>query len=259
MPSDPLNSSRSAHATLRLAVVGLVFGFFLVPLMVHSRANSKAAEPKPAVRILFIGNSFTYYNDLPRMLAELAEAGRQRPLHCESETPGGCTLEKHWHDRKAVSRIESGRWNFVVLQDQSEAPLRRRDAMIEYGKKFDAEIKQQRATTILYETWAMQNQPEQQVAISQAYAGLARELNARLAPVGDAWQMALRSDPRLILHDPDHKHPNAAGTYLAACVFYATIFGQSPVGLPGQIGGLSSGEAQRLQAIAWQSVQEAGK
>jgi hypothetical protein len=248
-------TSRSGIARLRLGAGALAFVVLLAPLIVHSRAT----ETKPEIRILFIGNSFTYCNDLPRMVAQLAEAGGQRPLHCESETPGGCTLEKHWQDRQAVSRIQSGRWDFVVLQDQSEVPLRRRDAMIAYGKEFDAEIKRQRAKTILYETWALQNQLEQQAAISQAYEGLARELNARLAPVGNAWQTALRSDPKLILHDMDHKHPNAAGTYLAACVFYATIFGQSPAGLPGQIGGLSNADAQRLQAIAWKSVQSAGK
>ena len=89
--------------------------------------------------------------------------------------------------------------------------------------------------------------------------GSPRELHARLAPVGDAWRVALRSDPKLVLHDADHKHPNAAGTYLAACVFYATLFGQSPAGLPGRIAGLSDGDAQRLQAIAWKTVQAAGK
>ena len=255
MPIHSVSSMSRPATRLRLGAGALAFAVLLVGLIVHSRAT----EPQPEIRILFIGNSFTYYYDLPRMVAQLAEAGRQRPVHCESETPGGYTLEKHWQDRKAVSRIQSGHWDFVVLQDQSEAPLRRRDAMIEYGKKFDAEIKSQRAKTILYETWAMQDKPEQQAAISQAYEGLARELNARLAPVGNAWQMALRSDPKLILHDADQKHPSAAGTYLAACVFYATIFGKSPAGLPGQIGGLTDGEAQRLQAIAWKSVQAAGK
>ena len=91
--------------------------------------------------------------------------------------------------------------------------------MIEYGKNFDAEIKKQRAKTILYETWALQNKLEQQTAISNAYEGLSRELNARLAPVGSAWQTALRSDTKLILHDMDHKHPNATGTYLGGVRF----------------------------------------
>ena len=160
---------------------------------------------------------------------------------------------------KAVKRIESGHWDFVVLQDQSQVPLLRRDSMFEYGKKFDAEIKKQRAKTILYETWALQNKPEQQTAISKAYEGLSKELNARLAPVGNAWQTALGSDKNLVLHDKDQKHPNATGTYLAACVFYATIYGKSPEGLPGRIGGLTNDEAKRLQAIAWKSVQAAGK
>jgi hypothetical protein len=256
MPIDCFNvMSRSATTGRRLGAGALALAVLLVPLIVYCGAT----EAKREIRILFIGNSFTYYHDLPKMLAELAEAGGQRPVHYETETPGGYTLEKHWQDRSALSRIQNGHWDFVVLQDQSEAPLLRCNAMIEYGKKFDAEIKKQRARTILYETWALQDKPEQQTAISSAYEGLARDLNARLAPVGNAWQTALRSDPQLVLHDADHKHPSASGTYLAACVFYGTLFGKSPAGLPGRIGGLTNAEAQRLQAIAWKSVQAAGK
>ena len=253
---NPLTLTLRAGATrLRLHLGAFVLVLLLNPCL----AQSKAAEPNSEVRILFIGNSFTSYHDLPKMVADLAEAGGQRPVRYESQTPGGYTLEQHWKDRKALPRIQSGRWDFVVLQDQSEAPILRRDAMFEYGKKFDAEIKKQRAKTILYETWALQNKPDQQTAISKAYEGLSKELNARLAPVGNAWQTALGSDKKLVLHDTDQKHPNAAGTYLAACVFYATIYSKSPEGLPGRIGGLSNDEAQRLQAIAWKSVQTAGK
>ncbi len=246
---------RSAARSVRLLLAAVALLVLFNPFIVQSQA----VEPKNEIRVLFIGNSFTYYNDLPRMVAELAEAGGQRPLRYESETPGGYTLEKHWADRKAVKRIQSGRWDFVVLQDQSEAPLLRRDSMFKYGKKFDAEIKTQQAKTILYETWALQNKPDQQAAISKAYEGLSKDLNARLAPVGNAWHTALESDKKLVLHDTDQKHPNATGTYLAACVFYAIIYDQNPAGLPGRIGGLTNDEAKRLQAIAWKSVQAAGK
>jgi hypothetical protein len=236
-----------------LAVVGL--GLLLFSFV----ARQAAAEPASELRILFIGNSFTFYHDLPAMVSQLAAAGGQRPLHYECETPGGYMLEQHWKEGKAATKIRSGRWDFVVLQDQSQAPLSRREAMFEYGKKFAAEINQQRAETIFYQTWAPQNKPEQQTAISQAYERLAKESNARLAPVGAAWQAALRSDKNLILHDPDQKHPNPAGTYLAACVFYATIYGKSPEGLPRHIGGLTNSEAKRLQVIAWNAAQVAKK
>lgn len=218
-------------------------------------SHLKAAEP-PGVSVLFIGNSFTYCNDLPKMLSDLAKAGKQPLMHCEQETPGGCTLEKHWKDGKALAKIRSRHWNFVILQDQSQAPLHNRQAMFDYGKKFDAEIRKQGAKTVLYMTWAGQKKPEDQAAISKAYLDLSKELKAKIAPVGQAWETALKADKKLVLHDKDGRHPNVTGSYLAACVFYATIYGQSPEGFPGSIGKLTDVEARPLQAIVWKTVRK---
>ena len=236
---------------LPLAIVAMfsVIGLFA------AIAQPQAAQQTDEVQVLFIGNSFTYYHDLPKMISELAKAGKQRPMRHERETPGGCTLEKHWKDGKALAKLQSRKWDFVVLQDQSQAPLLKRDSMFDHGKKFDAEIKKQGAKTILYMTWALQNKPDDQPAISKAYLELSKELKAEIAPVGNAWQAALKADMKLVLHTNDKKHPNATGTYLAACVFYATIYGKSPEGLPGSIGKLTEEEARPLQVIAWKSVQ----
>jgi hypothetical protein len=213
-------------------------------------------KPKPPeeLQVLFIGNSFTYYHDLPKMVADLAKAGNQRLLRHERETPGGCTLEKHWKDGRALTKIQSRKWDFVVLQEQSQAPLQKPDSMFEYAKKLDAEIKKQGAKTLLYMTWAVQNKPDDQGAISKAYVDLSKELKAEVVPVGDAWQAAIKADGKLALHDNDKKHPNATGTYLAACVFYANLYGKSPEGLAGNIGKLTDDEARPLQAIAWKTV-----
>jgi len=216
--------------------------------------QSQDGEAKD-IHVLFIGNSLTYGNDLPKMVAELAKAGKQRPIHHERETPGGCTFEKHWKDGKALAKIQSRKWDYVILQDQSQAPLLKRDSMFDHAKKFDAEIKKQGAKTLLYMTWALQNKPEDQAAISKAYLDLAAELKSQIAPVGNAWEAALNADKKLVLHTGDKKHPTATGTYLAACVFYATIYGKSPEGLPGSIGKLTDEEARPLQVIAWKTVQ----
>lgn len=236
---------------LRLGFLALILFVFL-----RAVAHPRADEPNAGLHVLFIGNSLTYKNDLPKMIAELAKAGVQGPLAYERETPGGCTLEKHWRDGKALAKIQSRKWDFVVLQEHSHAPLQQREAMFEYGKKFDAEIKKSGAKTILYMTWANKNEPENQAAISKAYEELAQDLNAELAPVGNAWKAALAANQHLTLHVIDQKHPNAAGTYLAACVFYATLYGKSPEGLPGKIGGLTDKDARPLQAIAWKTVEK---
>jgi hypothetical protein len=228
--------------------------FCLVGLFA-SVAQPQDAPAKDEVRVLFIGNSFTYYHDLPKMVAELAKAGKQPKLIHERETPGGCALEKHWKDCKALAKIQSRKWDFVVLQDHCQAALLKRDSMFDHGKKLDAEIKNQGAKTIMYMTWALQNKPADQPTITEAYLDLSKELKAKVAPVGNAWEAAIKADGKLGLHEKDRKHPNATGTYLAACVFYATIYGKSPEGLPGSIGKLTDEEARPLQVIAWKAVQ----
>src|SRR5438045_6727330 len=127
-------------------------------LLVAAAPTAARDELKP-IRVLFIGNSYTYVNDLPKMLAELAKAGKQRPLEHDRETPGGCSLEKHWKDGKAVKKIEAGKWDFVVLQEHSLRPLDNRPLMFEYAVKLDGEVKKQNAKTLLYQTWARQNTP----------------------------------------------------------------------------------------------------
>jgi hypothetical protein len=150
------------------------FGFLAVFCLLGvfvTVGQPQGGPPKGAIHVLFIGNSLTYVNDLPKTVAELAQAGRQRPLRYERETPGGCTLEKHWKDGKALAKIQGRRWDFVVLQDHSQGALQRRASMFDNGKKLDAAVRKNGARTILYMTWALQDRPGDQPAISKAYRG----------------------------------------------------------------------------------------
>ena len=78
-------------------------------------------------------------------------------------------------------------------------------------------------------------------------------VRVRVVPAGDAWQSALKKDPSLVLWQEDGIHPTEAGTYLAACVFYAVIFKESPEGLSYR-GNLSKEMARELQAVAAKKV-----
>ena len=81
-------------------------------------------QTKDEVSILWIGNSLTKFNDLPKMVSELAiAAGKPAPKH-ESELPGGFTLERHWTGGRALIKLRSQKWDFVVLQEQSQIPLK---------------------------------------------------------------------------------------------------------------------------------------
>src|SRR5262249_21774115 len=137
--------------------------------------------------VLWIGNSLVYYNDLPKMVAALAKAGGQRAIIYEQETPGGCTLEKHWNDGKAIKKLRSRKWDFVVLQEQSQKPLVDSGPMFEYATKFDTKIHKQGAKPLLSLPFPLAKAPQNQAKLTKLHEDLAVKLKARVVPVGPAW------------------------------------------------------------------------
>jgi hypothetical protein len=214
------------------------------------------------INVLFIGNSHTYLNKMPRMLVALVDAeDRGFKLKAEQSTGKGVSLEWHWNNPPTREMISDGRWDYIVLQDRSGGPLEALESFQRHARLLDKEIKKQSANTILYMTWANRKRPETQALLADAYANVARELDAILAPVGFAWLRVQRLIPGLDLYHPDGRHANPIGSYLTACVFYAVVFNASPQGLPGDILvedkvrlDLDKGTARCLQKIAFDTV-----
>jgi len=214
------------------------------------------------LRVLFIGNSHTYLHYMPQMLSHLvAASGRGIEPAFDQSVGEGVSLAWHWNHAPTRDKLHGQRWDYVVLQDRSGGPLEELESFRKHGRLLDAEIKGQGAKTIFYLTWARRGRPANQALLTDAYRGLARELDAVLAPVGSAWLRAQKMSAELVLHHPDGRHANPAGAYLTACVFYAVLLKASPEGLPA--GFFIEGkrrpdqdEAQglMLQRAAWETV-----
>jgi prepilin-type N-terminal cleavage/methylation domain-containing protein/prepilin-type processing-associated H-X9-DG protein len=218
--------------------------------------RSGAGDPK-ALRVLFVGNSLTFVNDLPGQVARLAgSAGESRPLVADGVLVGGATLEQHYKSGNVAAKLKANSYDWVVLQEQSMRPISARPLMFEYARKLDALVQANGARTLFYMTWARSFQPWAQGALSDAYMTIAGELGADVAPVGMAWAAVRRANPSDDLYAADGNHPNPRGTYLAACVFYAALYGKSPVGLTAQTNGaaLPAPEARFLQGMSQRTL-----
>lgn len=249
----------------------------LVATLALILAPGPAARP---VRVLFIGNSYTFFHDVPGLLVDLGRRARPaRDIEVDQVVVGGATLRDHWGDGRALDKLRGGRWDYVVLQEQSMLGYVAENGVgrvnhPEYFRRsarlFDREIRAAGARTVLFHTWAPRDHPEWQGALDVGYFPLARELNAILAPVGVAWQRVRRDRPELDLYFRDGRHPGPAGSYLAAVTLWAAIFGQSPVGLSSVVWGrapdpqtgqptdpprelvrLTAADARLLQEAAW--------
>lgn len=202
------------------------------------------------LKVLFIGNSFTARNNVPVLIAQLAEA-HGRELQHRLISAGGASLRMHWNKGDAQQAIQETRYDYVVLQEQSTLPVKNAVRMHENVRLFDEAIKASGAKTALYLTWARQNAPETQATITTAYTAIGEELGAKVVPVGIAWQNFTRKHKQPVLYDQDQSHPTLAGSYLAACVFFAVLFGKSPAGIASKMQGLTQAEAELLQKTAW--------
>jgi hypothetical protein len=198
------------------------------------------------------------------MFQQLA-AARDQNVQAETVAKWGATLELHWSQGEVLDSLQRNRWDYVVLQEQSMRPVLDQEAMFRYVRLFCSEIEVAGGRPVLFLTWAHKGTPETQTGLNRAYMAIATEMHASIAPVGIAWQNALKERPDLRLHASDGSHPSAAGSYLAACVFYSLIFHDSPERLPSRIRdpeesrqdlvNLNGSLARFLQRTAWRTVQ----
>lgn len=184
---------------------------------------AKCSDPEsPSKRILFIGNSFTYYDNMPLQFSKLAKARfPNQEFKVYLQAGPGLRLSQHADDKRTQETLmNGGKWDYVVLQDQSEMALKPLPTMTMKSncKWFDKRIKQVQGKTALLMTWCDLHLPQDQIPISKGYREAARELKATLIPAGELFLEVTQKSPEITLYDPDNHHPGHYGSFLVACL-----------------------------------------
>lgn len=169
---------------------------------------------------------------------------------------GGASLRNHLNSGAIKAALAEAKWDMVILQEQSTLPIKNTKRFHENVRAAQELVQPSGATTALYQTWARRNAPDTQATLNAAYEDIAQEIGALLIPVGAAWQAALAMRDELPLYDADGSHPSPLGSYLAACVFVATLWQKDARGLlVPQGSNFSDVEAACVRDAAWQVTQ----
>jgi len=257
----------------------------LLFVFAFSIANLAAlAQTKPMVKDIgadlptsaaYIGNSFFYYNNgINGHMGQLVSADKsgQRSRNVMI-TIGGSGFD--WHDVEsyfrpnAVSRYSFDANNNVVfnkldklfdvavMMDCSQCPLhpQLKGIFTEYAKKNSDTVRKFGTKPVFFMSWAYQDKPEMTAELAAAYTKAGNDNGALVIPAGLAFARSIAQKPELNLYVADKRHPTLAGTYLAACTTYATLYKRSPVGNT-YTAGLDAATAAHLQNVAWQTVQD---
>ena len=185
------------------------------------------------MKVLFIGNSHTFYNAMPFQVRELLR--RQDPMaDIAMCTTGGMTLGWHAEQPEARTAIMYHDWDAIVLQQKTH-PFDGVEALRKDCRALLPYLQKSRAKVWLYMTWAEKRFPANQAILNAAFTQVAQEIGATLAPVARAWCRFRATAPDVELYDVDQEHASPNGSYLVACTFYSLFTGRSPVGLPAKI------------------------
>lgn len=239
-------------------------GILLLAVLISSVAQAQDAS------VLFLGNSYTYSSNLPQMVYQLALANGDT-IHYDSSTPGGHTLQAHTTNSTTLNKIASRDWDFVVIQEQSQRPSfhpnQVANEVYPYAEILVDSIKSNYECTepVFFMTWGRREGDQNNcqfyppictfegmnARLRESYTEMAADNDATVAPCGAAWQQLKFENSTFWngLYTGDGSHPSAWGTYLNACIFYATMFRESPVGLD-FYASIGQADAEVLQQLA---------
>jgi len=205
--------------------------FVLLVFIWHAATSSVwATEKKDTTRVLFVGNSYVYYNNLIQMIGLITDS-LDHKIICKKSVIGAATLGEHWNGLRGLKSrqaIANGKYQIVVIQDNSLWPIQHKDSLLLYGQKFADLIYQTGARPYLYNTWARKKMPETQETINATYHELAAKTGATVVPIGACWDKARKEKPEMELFHPDGSHPSPLGTFMIALGFIKTITGKLP-------------------------------
>jgi len=225
-------------------------------------------------KVLFLGNSYTSANNLPLLVKNIALSFGDS-LFTDQNVPGGHTYKLHTTNTTTLSKIQAQEWDYVILQEQSQIPsltpvIVGSDYSVPHSITLNNLIKGNNpcSETVFYMTWGRENGDASFCAQHPpvcTYAGMQQELRntymlmadsnkATVSPVGAAWKTVRDSFPSIQLYTGDGSHPNIYGSYLAACVFYVTLFQKSCIGSTSIPIGIGTSDAVSLQTVATNTV-----
>jgi PKD domain/Secretion system C-terminal sorting domain len=239
----------------------LIIKLFFVSLFLNTNAQTK--------KILFLGNSYTQFNNLPSLVENMA-LSLGDTITTNSNLPGGYTFNQHTTNAASLALLQQGNWDYVVLQEQSQTPAfplsQVQSSCFPYAKLLDSLVNafSPCAETIFYMTWGRKNGDASNCAnfpplctylgmdslLRIRYDSMAINNKALIAPAGPIWRYLRNNHASIELYNADESHPSIAGSYAAACGIYVSIFKKNPALIAYVPAGLSAADAQVIRNAA---------
>ena len=224
---------------------------FLFLLGFNFAYGKSKIETKDTVKVLFVGNSFTYFYNLPQVVQAMSEFSKSVHLETRHSLVGGSTLSQHLNGEngtRTLEILETQQFDYVVLNHHSLATIQGKDSFFEVSKKMVELVKSKNAIPVFMQTWAYESNPLMLQVIEQAYRNMGEALGVDIIACGELFAEVRKWRPDLVLFDDDDKHPSKHGTYLNGLAFFKYFTKEKSKDIPKRITS-SDQHGQRLYLL----------
>jgi hypothetical protein len=177
----------------------------------------------PTKQILFVGNSLTYTNDLPKLVAQLASSNNIQ-IKTQTLAYANYALEDHWNDGELQQLITKGSFDFVVVQQGPSSQADGREMLFDYGERIAALCEVRGAKLVFFMVWPAKVNYHTFDGVIKNYTDAAARSGSLLCPVGKVWKDHFDSTNDFSYYGPDQFHPSLDGSTVAAQIIYETLF-----------------------------------
>ena len=214
---------------------------FFISSTLSAQTNTNSTTQEKRIKVLFVGNSFTYYNNLPQVVSAMAKSQNVN-IDTKHSTVGGSSLENHWKSERGTQTrvmLEIEKWDYVVFNNHSLSSIASPDKFLEFSKKFADLVRSKGAEPIFMMTWAYKSNPLMLPEIERMHKLLCEQTNTNYIPGGPLFASSLKYRPDIELYHDDI-HPSSNGTYLLGLALYKYFTGKTVTGIPGNVSTLDT-------------------
>jgi hypothetical protein len=200
--------------------------------------SSFAQVEKDTLRVLFVGNSFTYFYNLPQVVNSMSEFSEKVHIETRTSLVGGSKISQHLNQEKGTQTVEilnNQTFDYVVINDHSLATIDDADSFFEVSKKMVELVRSKNAVPVFMMTWAYHSNPLMIKSIAAAYNDMGKRLEVAVVPCGNLFTEVRKWRPDLNMFDDDDKHPSKHGTYLNGLAFFKYFTNEKTTDIPERI------------------------
>lgn len=197
--------------------------------MILTKGNILAQTDRPlklskrVYTILFVGNSFTYTNDIPLLVKKKAKL-KGIKLNTKMLAYPNYALIDHWNDGKVQKLISRKKYDFVIVQQGPSSQNKGRQLLLEYAEKFSELCKTNNSKLVIYMVWPAVDNFHTFGSVINNYREAAVKNNAVLCPVGEVWKTFIENTNNFDYYSFDNFHPSLKGSQVAADVMVQYLF-----------------------------------